>query len=357
MNGGATLPPLIDACLSELWSRGGTDLLLTVGSQPFLRIDGRINRSNQLPVLGPDDTSQAVSGLLGERSTTAMKLDQQADFAFDWRGVARVRGNAFVQRQTVALSLRLLPLAVPSMAELRLPTVVQSWTAQPRGLVLTTGPSGAGKSTTLASMLNHINTHYPRHIITIEDPIEYVYAHRMSAVNQREVGVDTPSFAEGLRAVLREDPDVVLIGEMRDVESIQAALTIAETGHLVLATLHTNDSSQALDRITDVFPGDAQPQVRLQLAHTLLGVAYQNLVPRTTGGRVAAFDVLVATEAVRNLIREGRTRQIRNVITTSQKDGMQSLEASLSELVATGLVSYADAVAVSMHPGEIVRPG
>jgi twitching motility protein PilT len=233
---------------------------------------------------------------------------------------------------------------------------VRRWATLPRGLCLVTGPTGSGKSTTLAAMLDEINQTQPRHIVTIEDPIEYVHMHKRGAINQREVGTDTRSFADGLRAVLREDPDVVLIGEMRDPESIQAALTIAETGHLVFATLHTNDTSQTFDRIVDVFPADRQPQIRLQLAHTLCGVLHQLLIPRLGGGRVAAFDVLQATQAVRNLVREGKTRQIRNVILTSSRDGMQTLEASLTMLIAEGVVDYDTAITHSLYPQEIERP-
>ncbi len=237
-----------------------------------------------------------------------------------------------------------------------MPAMVHEWCKKPRGFVLVTGATGSGKSTSLAAMIDRINSTRALHILTVEDPIEYLHRHKMSAVHQREVGTDTDSFPTALRAALREDPDVVLVGEMRDTASITAALTIAETGHLVFATLHTNDTAQTLDRIVDVFPAEQQPQVRLQLAHTLLGILNQQLIPKIGGGRVAAFEVLVGTPAVRNLIREGKTRQLRNLVATGQRDGMQTLEACLSNLVASGLVAYEEAVLLTLHPGEVKRP-
>src|SRR5207249_2646241 len=237
-----------------------------------------------------------------------------------------------------------------------LPPVVGDFVRLPQGLVLVTGPTGAGKSTTLASMIEWINEHRACHVVTIEDPIEYVHHHRLSAVNQREVGTDTESFHQALRSAFREDPDVLLVGEMRDPESIETTLTIAETGHLVFATLHTNDAAQAIDRIVDVFAGNRQNQVRVQLANSLSGIISQRLLPRVDGGMVAAFEVLVATPAVRNLIKEGKSPQIRNVISTSQKDGMQTMEAALSALVASDVVTYDEAVSRSLHPREITKP-
>ena len=354
--GDAAFPAAIDDCLARLWEVGGTDVHLSVGAPPLLRVDGRITPAPGYPELTTDQTRALILELIGPALADTLARDGQADFAVTWRGVARLRGNAFLQKGTVALALRMLQLRIPTMEELRIPPTVQTWTTLPRGFVLVTGPTGSGKSTTLAALLGHINTHQQRHIVTIEDPIEYVHTHKGCAVNQREVGADVLSFADGLRAVLREDPDVLLIGEMRDPESIQAALTIAETGHLVFATLHTNDTSQTFDRIVDVFPAERQPQIRLQLAHTLVGVLHQLLIPRIGSGRVAAHDVLVASQAVRNLVREGKTRQIRNVILTGSREGMQTLETSLSNLVQAGIIDYDEAVLHSLYPVEIARP-
>jgi twitching motility protein PilT len=256
----------------------------------------------------------------------------------------------------VAVALRLIPYELPALDDLGVPPAVQTFTQLPQGLVLVTGPTGSGKSTTLAALVDRINSTRACHVLTIEDPIEYVHRHKLAAVNQREVGTDTDSFPQALRSALREDPDVLLVGELRDLETIRTALTIAETGHLVLATLHTNDSAQALDRVVDVFPGDQQAQIRVQLASVLTGIVYQRLLPRVGGGRVAAHEVLVATNAVRNMIREGKTRQLRNMLATGSRDGMQTLEQALSALVAAGTVEYDVAVGASLYPHEVVRP-
>jgi twitching motility protein PilT len=296
-----------------------------------------------------------VRGVLAGELWEAFLAEREIDFSFNWEGQARFRANAYHQRGSVALSLRLIPYRIPSFDDLRLPAVLRSWVNMPQGLVLVTGPTGSGKSTTLAAMIDEINRTRPCHIITAEDPIEYVHRHQRAAVSQREIGLDTDSFAHALRSALREDPDVLLVGEMRDPETIQTALTIAETGHLVFATLHTNDAGQAIDRIVDVFPGEKQAQIRVQLAGSLTGIVSQRLLPRISGGRVAAFEVLTATFAVRNLVREGKTSQLRNLLTTGSKFGMQTLEQSLSELVVAGLVHYEEAVVHSLFPGDITR--
>ncbi|MFI5542464.1 type IV pilus twitching motility protein PilT [Streptomyces sp. NPDC051815] len=345
----------IDHLLDELWARGGSDLLLTTGSAPFLRVDGALRPVDGEALTGPE-VDRLVTGVLGEGLTERFRREKQVDFAFSWGEKARLRGNAFVQRGASALALRIIPFEVPSPAQLGLPPVVVGWAGLPRGFVLVTGPTGSGKSTSLAALLDHVNTHRPVHILTIEDPIEYVHRHKRAAVNQREVGTDTDSFTAALRAALREDPDVLLLGEMRDPESIAAALTLAETGHLVFATLHTNDTAQTLDRIVDAFPAEQQPQIRLQLAHTLVGILNQTLIPRTGGGRVAAFEVLVGTSAIRNLIREGKTRQIRNMLATGHREGMQTLEAGINGLVAAGAVAYEEAVRHTAHPEDIRHP-
>jgi twitching motility protein PilT len=295
-------------------------------------------------------------GIMDMELKARFKKSKQLDFSFSYRDRARVRVNAFRQKGTLAMSLRVIPNQVPGFDELRLPPIVQEWAMLPQGFVLVIGATGSGKSTTLASMIGHINRNRPCHIITIEDPIEYLHEHNVAAVDQREIGEDTESFALALRAVLREDPDVVLVGEMRDLESIQNALTIAETGHLVFATLHANDTGQAVDRIVDVFPGDEQQQIRLQLANTLVGILYQTLVPMVGGGRTPAFEILIGTPAIKNLIREGKSRQIRNVVGTSQRDGMQTLESSLNGLIEAGTITRDEAIARSMNPNEIVDP-
>jgi twitching motility protein PilT len=343
----------IDRLLTILWDAGGTDLLLTAGSHPLIRVDGQLRRVEGGQPLDGTDVEKLVRRVIGEELAERLDLQKEIDFSFSWQDKARLRGNAFRQRGTVALSLRMIPFAIPSLADLGLPPTVEAWMELPQGFILVIGATGTGKSTTLASMLDHINTHRAAHILTIEDPIEYVHHHKRGAVNQREVGEDTDTFADALRSALREDPDVLLVGEMRDPESIQAALTIAETGHLVFATLHANDTSQALDRIVDVFPGEHQPQIRLQLASTLAGILYQQLIPKVGGGMVAAFEVLVGTAGVRNMIREGKTRQIRNAVSTGMRDGMCTIESSLSDLVARGIVTYDDAVARSLYPKEV----
>jgi len=346
----------IEHLLGAVWSMNGSDLLLTAGSAPLVRVDGALKPLPGTPVLGGADVSKLVTGVLGKRLATDFLQRKQIDFAFTWADKARVRGNAFFQRGTHALSMRLIPFTIPTIDDLGLPAIVVDWCRLPKGFVLVTGPTGSGKSTSLAAMIDYININRAVHILTIEDPIEYVHFHKQSAVNQREVGEDTGSFAEALRAALREDPDVVLLGEMRDPESIQAALTIAETGHLVFATLHTNDTAQTLDRIVDVFPSAQQPQIRLQLTHTLVGILNQQLIPTIGGGRIAAFEVLVGTHAIRNLIREGKTRQIRNLVATGQRENMRTLETCLTELVAQGRISYDEAVLWTLYPEEVKRP-
>ena len=264
-------------------------------------------------------------------------------------------GSAFTQKGETALALRMIPSEIPTFEELGLPPVAEWLSHLPRGLVLLTGPTGSGKSTTLASVIDRINQTRALHVLTIEDPIEYVHKHGLSAITQREVGTDSPSFERALRSALREDPDVLLVGEMRDLESIQLALTLAETGHLVFSTLHTNDTSQAIDRIIDVFPGWRQDQIRVQLGASLGAVIAQRLVPRIDGGMVAAFEILIANHPVRNIIREGKTHQIPNLITTNQGEGMCSLESSLAELVLAEVITLDDALSVTAHPKELTR--
>jgi len=346
----------IEPWLEELWSTNGTDLLITAGAPPLLRVDGQIQ-----PVKGEEPLSAAraeriVMAVMGDDLVVKFDEQREIDFAFSWRNQARLRCNAFHQRDTCALALRVIPYEIPGFNELGIPPAVERLVNLPMGLVVVTGPTGSGKSTTLAAMIDYINRHRACHIVTIEDPIEYVHGNHRSAVSQREVGNDTESFPRALRSALREDPDVVLVGEMRDLESISTTLTIAETGHLVFATLHTNDSAQAIDRIVDIFPSDRRDQIQVQLASTLEGVIYQRLVPRIGGGLVAAYEVLFATHAVRNLVREGKTRQLRNVVSTHQTEGMQTLEMALTDLVRRGVVDYETALEISLFPKEVGKP-
>ncbi len=358
-NGPMSEPDLtpIDAYLHEIWNRRASDLLLTVGAPPLLRVDGALEPIDG-PPLTPEGLGRLVVTVLGEELAHRFHDEKEVDFSFGWGDAARFRANAFHQRGYAALSLRLIPRRIPTFDAIGLPQSARDLVTLPQGLVLVTGPTGAGKSTTLAAMIEAINRDRACHILTIEDPIEYVYEHRRSAVNQRELGADTNSFGRALRSVLREDPDVLLVGEMRDNETIASTLTIAETGHLVFATLHTNDAAQTLDRIVDVFPSDQQAQIRVQLAGALQAIVSQRLIPRRgdAGGRVAAFEVLVATYAVRNIVRDGRTNQLRNQITTGSKDGMQTLEASLSELVAAGVIEYEEALNHTLIPAEVRKP-
>ncbi len=346
----------IDRMLELLWNAGGTDLQLTVGARPTIRVHGELFPIVDDPILTPADTEHLLAELLDDDRLASFADGHEHDFSFSWQDLGRVRGNAFRQQGAVAIALRLIPREVPTMSGLGLPPVLFDLIKQHQGLILFTGPTGSGKSTSLAAMINQLNHDRACHIITIEDPIEYVHVHQRSLVNQREVGTDTPSFAQALRAVLREDPDVLLVGEMRDLESIRFALTIAETGHLVLATLHTNDTAQSLARIVDVFPGDQQAQIRTQLAAALSGIVYQRLIPRTGGGMVAAYEVLLANTAARNLIKEGKTHQLRNILVTGQREGMVTLEQSLNALLAGGFISYEAAMSRSLYPNEIDKP-
>ncbi|GAA1770878.1 PilT/PilU family type 4a pilus ATPase [Luedemannella helvata] len=346
----------VDALLEAVWRAGGTDLLLTVGQAPQVRIHGDLTAVWGYPLLTPEDTRGLLTELLVPAELASLSQRQEYDFSFTWRDTARIRGNVFSQRGRTAIALRIVPRQVPTMDQLGLPPALYDFTRQHQGLILVTGPTGSGKSTTLAAMVNQINADRACHILTIEDPIEYVHDHRRATVNQREVGSDTDSFAHALRAALRADPDVLLVGEMRDLESIRFALSIAETGHLVLASLHTNDTSQALARVIDVFPAEQQAQVRTQLAAALTGIVYQRLIPRLGGGLIAAYEVLIANPAVRNLIKEGKTHQLRNSLLTGQREGMVSFEQSVSALVRDGVIGYDDAVARSLYPKEVEVP-
>jgi twitching motility protein PilT len=347
--------PKIEPWLQNLWDRGGSDLLLSGGSAPRIRVDGKLQPIQGAEILTGDQIDEIAKPLLSPDQLLVFDEQLDVDFAFSWGDRARIRGSIFTQRGQTALALRVIPARIPTFDQLGLPYAA-SWVAQqPRGFVLVTGPTGSGKSTTLASIVNQINEDRACHILTIEDPVEYVHTHKTSAVSQREVGLDSPSFDRALRSALREDPDVLLIGEMRDIDSIQIALTMAETGHLVFATLHTNDAPQAIDRIIDVFPAWRQEQTRVQLAASLCAVIAQRLVPRIGGGMVAAYEVLIATHPVRNLIREGRSNQLQNVMFTNTKEGMQTLETSLANLIVSNTITYEDAMLITAHPKELIR--
>jgi twitching motility protein PilT len=342
--------------LQALWDSKGTDLLLSPGLTPRVRVDGHLVPLEDIGPLTHVATDGVLTELLNEDQLAVFRAGREVDFSFTWQHHARLRGNAFLARGETSLALRLIPHEIPTFTDLGLPEAVTQFVSLRQGLVFVTGPTGAGKSTTLASMINQINAERACHIITVEDPVEYVYENQQAVISQREVGTDTESFPQALRNALREDPDVLLVGEMRDLESIQFALTLAETGHLVFATLHTNDTAQALDRIVDVFPSDRQAQIRVQLANALTGIVYQRLLPRLGGGLVAAYEVLVATSAVRNLVKEGKTNQIRNIVSTHSGDGMQTLEKDLTRLVAEEAVDLETARLVSLFPKEVEAP-
>ena len=345
----------LEPWLETLWEHGGSDLLFAGGSAPRIRVSGKLRPVDGAPILSGAQIHEMAWLLLTEKQREIFHEQRDVDFSFSWLDRARIRGSIFTQRGETALALRIIPAKIPTFEELSLPMAADMVVKQPRGFVLVTGPTGSGKSTTLAAIIDRINATRPAHILTIEDPVEYVHHHQMSAVTQREVGLDSPSFDRALRSALREDPDVLLVGEMRDIDSIQIALTMAETGHLVFATLHTNDAPQAIDRIIDVFPPERQEQTRVQLAASLNTIIAQRLIPKIGGGMVAAFEVLVATHAVRNLIREGRSSQLANVMFTNSKEGMQTLESDLARLISRGVVTYEDAVAASAHPKELAR--
>lgn len=344
----------IDVALARLVELQASDLLLSCGSPPRVRKDGRLQLLDPgSPALTPADTERLIREMLTPADWKLLQRRRQVDFAFTWRGEARIRANAYFQRDSIAAAFRLLPLQIPGFELLGMPESVHRLLERHQGLVLVTGPTGSGKSTSLAAMVDYLNKTRPYHIITFEDPIEYIHKHHLAIVDQRQVGDDTPTFAEGLRSAFREDPDVVLIGEMRDTETMSAALTIAETGHLVLATLHTNDAPQAISRIVDSFLGAQQQQARVQLAACLAGVIYQQLIPAVGGGRVAAFEVLVANVAVRSMIKEGKTDQIRSILQTGLREGSQTLERSLSALLRSGMITEREAHAHSLYPADI----
>jgi twitching motility protein PilT len=325
-------------------AKGASDLHLSVGKSPGIRIDGHIWPLEGEPPLTPERTRLLVEGALSESQRERFAEDLELDGSYTATGVGRFRLNAFIQRGHVGAVLRAIPFAIPEFHTLGLPESVAALAEAPRGLVLVTGPTGSGKSTTLASLVDIVNRSRRAHIMTVEDPIEFLHQHKQSTVNQREVGQDTRSFANALKHVLRQDPDVILVGEMRDLETIATALTAAETGHLVLGTLHTQSAPQSIDRIVDVFPAHQQQQIRTQLASTLRGVVTQQLVALAGGGRVVAAEVLIVTNAVRTLIRDGKTHQITSAMQSGGKQGMQTMDSCLAQLVRDGRVTMESAL-------------
>ena len=344
-----------DIVLAAL-ERGASDIHVTAGAPPTLRINGRLNALEGFPVLNPQETREIVYSILSDSQRQQLESVHQVDFSWSIPRTARMRVNAYQQRGAISGAFRMTPSTVESLETLGMPPAVKGFASLPRGLVLVTGPTGSGKSTTLAALIDEVNRTRDDHILTIEDPIEILHHHKRCLVNQRELGADATSFADALRAALRQDPDVILVGEMRDLETISTALTAAETGHLVLATLHTQDAPQTVDRIIDVFPPHQQQHVRVMLSTALQGVVAQQLLPTVDGrGRVAAVEVLLPTPAVRNLIREGKTHQIYSAIQTGGEHGMQTMDAALVHLIQTGRISMETARRRASVPSELER--
>jgi twitching motility protein PilT len=342
--------------LEEMIERDASDLHITAGERAKLRIDGDIVNSKNEYVLSPKDTLQIAYSVLTEQQKKRFEMEDELDFSFGIQNLARFRGNCFKQRGCVSMVMRQIPISIKTFSDLNLPPVIARMAEKPRGLVLVTGPTGSGKSTTLAAMIDKINRERKGHIITVEDPIEFIHRHQGCIINQREVGTDTKSFSNALKYALREDPDVLLIGEMRDLETIQAALTIAETGHLAFATLHTNSAAEAINRIIDVFPSHQQSQVRAQLAFVLEGVITQTLLPKRSGkGRAMAAEILVVTPAIRALIRDDKIHQIYSSMQSGKKHGMQTLNDSLYALYMARDVDEEECLRVSGDPTEFLR--
>lgn len=347
--------PRIEILLEEVLKKKASDLHVQVGIPPMLRVDGALVAVTGAAALTDEAVETLVFSILDEDQKQILLKDKEFDFSFAFGDLGRFRVNAFHERGNLAMALRLIPTDIMTVDQLGLPQIVHKFAEYPRGLVLVTGPTGSGKSTSLAAIIDKINTEQARHIITIEDPIEYTHRSKKSVVVQREVHYDTYSFSAAMRSALRQDPDVVLLGEMRDLETISAAITTAETGHLVFATLHTNSASQSIDRMIDVFPPHQQPQIRAQLSNILMAICSQRLVPSIGGGRVAANEILVATPAVRNIIREGKTHQLEAVIQTGGEFGMQSMDKTLAGMIHAGKISYDEARMVAVDVDELDR--
>ena len=350
---------MIEDLMEEVIERGGSDLHLSAGLPPYIRISGKLTPTEHEPMT-PESCQRLIFSMLNNTQRKTLEQTWELDCSYGVKGLARFRVNVYKDRGTYASCLRALSSKIPSMEVLGLPPIVHELSEKPRGLILVTGPTGSGKSTTLASMINNINMTRPEHILTIEDPIEFVYEPIKSLIHQRQIGEDTKSFANALRAALREDPDVILVGEMRDLETISLAISAAETGHLVFGTLHTSSASQTVDRMVDVFPPDQQTQVRVQLSNSLVAVMSQTLVPKANPkpgefGRVMAQEIMIVTPAISNLIREGKTAQIYGAIQTGGKLSMQTLEKVLADLYKAGTISFEVAMSKTSRPDELQR--
>jgi len=345
----------IDDLLEQMVGMGASDLHVTVGSPPAFRVRGHIVRADGVEPFSADETRSLLYRVLSSEQQKQFELKRQLDFAYSMPGLARFRVNVYYQREAVGAAFRLIPQEIKTMEELGLPPVLHSLAEKPRGIVLVTGPTGSGKSTTLASVIDEINRTRSEHILTVEDPIEFVHKHKRCIVNQREIGPDAISFAEALKAALRQDPDVILVGEMRDLETISTALTAAETGHLVFGTLHTQSAPSTIDRIIDVFPPAQQEQVRIMIANSLQGVVTQALVPTADGaGRVAALEILLPDDAIRNLIRQAKIEQVYTVMQTNTARGMQTMEQALADLTMRRVVNVEDAISRSSRPDQLI---
>lgn len=338
--------------LEQMVQMGASDLHLTAGSPPVVRVDGKLQR---LPhdIMGSEDTKKIAYSMLNEKQRLKFEQNWELDFSFGIESMSRFRANVFMQRGNAAVALRQIPYEIKTFEELGLPKVISEFSKLPRGLVLVTGPTGSGKSTSLAAVIDKINKERPVHIITVEDPIEYLHRHQLGLINQREVYSDTPSFSSALKYALREDPDVVLVGEMRDLETIQAALQISETGHLAFATLHTNSCAETINRIVDVFPTNQQEQIRVALSFTLQAVVSQTLIPKIGGGRCLAMELMVATPAVRAIIRDDKVHQLYSMIQSGQKYGMKTMNQALADLYQSGKITINDAMSHSQSPQEL----
>ena len=338
--------------LEHMVRMGASDLHLTAGSPPVVRVDGKLQRM-PYDMLSGEETKKIAYSMLNEKQKLKFEQNWELDFSFGIESMSRFRANIFMQRGNAAVALRQIPYEIRSFDQLGLPKVIADFAKLPRGLVLVTGPTGSGKSTSLAAVIDKINKERPVHIITVEDPIEYLHRHQTALINQREVYSDTPSFASALKYALREDPDVVLVGEMRDLETIQAALSISETGHLAFATLHTNSCAETINRIVDVFPTNQQEQIRVTLSFVLQAVVSQVLIPKIGGGRVMAMEIMIATPAVRAIIRDDKIHQLYSMIQAGQKFGMKTMNQSLGELYQTGKISLNDAMGTSSNQQEL----